>query len=113
MLFTGASAVYFGVVLATNWAVVSETKITTAIPAGLGFGTVDVAVMTPLGTLTRANDKFTLEREPIMSGQRSNLGLARAAGAGRLQRLRIRRAGGVTSCAIPMLGDGVTERRSD
>jgi hypothetical protein len=56
--FTGATAVDFGTLPATNLVVVNDTSITADSPAGTG--TVDVTVVTPLGTsATSSADQFT------------------------------------------------------
>jgi hypothetical protein len=57
--FTGASAVKFGSLLATNWVVISDTVIVATAPAEAA-GTVDVTVTTPSGTsATSAADQYT------------------------------------------------------
>jgi hypothetical protein len=57
--FTGATAVYFGSVLAPSFTVNSATRITATTPAE-PLGTVDVTVVTPSGVTTLSNaDHFT------------------------------------------------------
>ncbi len=56
--FTGATAVNFGTVAATNMTVVSTSTITATSPA-MATSTVDVTVMTPIGTsATSTADEF-------------------------------------------------------
>jgi Ca2+-binding RTX toxin-like protein len=55
---TGATAVRFGAVAATNVSLVGNTMLTATAPAG--SGTVDVTVTTPYGTSATSNaDRFT------------------------------------------------------
>jgi len=65
-VFTGATAVKFGTVGATNVIVVSPTSITATAPAGTG--TVDVTVVTGGGTsATSASDQFTYTAGPSVT----------------------------------------------
>jgi hypothetical protein len=67
--FTGATAVDFGTVPATNVTVVSDTSITATSPAGTGI--VDVTVTTPAGTSpTSQADLFTFTAvaAPVVTG---------------------------------------------
>ena len=67
--FTGATAVDFGTVPATNVTVLSDTSITADSPAGTG--TVDVTVTTPLGTsaISPADQfTYTVAVAPIVMG---------------------------------------------
>ena len=60
---TGASKVLFGTVPARSFTVNSATQITALSPAG--SGTVDVTVMTPVGTTATSNaDRFTYLAAP-------------------------------------------------
>lgn len=72
--FTGATAVKFGAVNATGFAVNSATQITATAPAGAA-GSVDITVTAPGGTsATHANARFTYAGAP------SVLSLAPASG---------------------------------
>jgi hypothetical protein len=65
--FTGATAIDFGTVPATNLTVVNDTTITADSPAGTG--TVDVTVTTPVGTsATSSADQFTYVAAPTVAG---------------------------------------------
>ena len=65
--FTGATAVDFGTIAATNLTVVNDTEITTDSPAGTGV--VDVTVTTPGGTsATSKADQFTYVAAPTVTG---------------------------------------------
>ena len=65
--FTGATAVDFGGIPATNVNVLSSTQITATSPAGTA-GTVDVTVVTPSGTSTLSSaDQFTYFSLPTVS----------------------------------------------
>ena len=56
---TGATAVYFGSILATSFTVNSDGTITAVVPPGTA-GTVDITVVTPGGTsATSSGDQFT------------------------------------------------------
>ena len=58
--FTGATAVSFGTVAATNLTVASDTQLSVTSPAANASGAVDVTVTTPVGTsATSAADQFT------------------------------------------------------
>jgi hypothetical protein len=60
--FTGATEVEFGGVASPRMAVNSATEITATSPAG--SGTVDVIVVTPIGTsATSSADQFTYQGE--------------------------------------------------
>jgi hypothetical protein len=62
--FTGTTAVNFGTIAATSFAVNSATSITAVSPAA-GVGTVHVTVVTPAGTSTASNaDLFTYAVPP-------------------------------------------------
>jgi hypothetical protein len=79
-LFTGATAVKFGVNNAAGFTVVSDTQITATSPAGV-VGVVDVTVTTGGGTSAiGANDKFTYaSAAPISTPVPSLSGLSLAA----------------------------------
>jgi hypothetical protein len=63
---TGATAVRFGSVEATNVTVDSATEITVTAPAGTG--TVDVTVVTPGGTSrATASDRYTYQHPPTLT----------------------------------------------
>jgi hypothetical protein len=63
--FTGASAVNFGSVAATNFWVISDNAIQATAPAG-SVGSVDVTVTTPSGTsATGASDRYTCTAAPL------------------------------------------------
>ena len=65
--FSGASAVYFGLVAATTYTVSSSTSLS-ATTAPQAAGTVDVIVTTPVGTsATSTADHFTYEATPTVS----------------------------------------------
>src|SRR5208337_3860323 len=65
--FTGATAVYFGTVAASRFTIDSDTGITATSPTG-GLGTVDVTVVTGLGTsATSSADRFTYIRQPTVT----------------------------------------------
>ena len=58
--FTGATAINFGSIAATNLSVASDTQLTVTSPASSASGAVDVTVTTPAGTsATSAADQFT------------------------------------------------------
>jgi hypothetical protein len=58
--FTGATAVNFGSIAASNFNVDSDTQITAVSPTAVNSGAVDVTVVTPGGTSTTgATDQFT------------------------------------------------------
>ncbi|QGF23126.1 IPT/TIG domain-containing protein [Raineyella fluvialis] len=59
---TGATAVMFGTVAATNVVVVSDTQLTATSPAMKTAGGIDITVTTPGGTTaTTPTDRFTFE----------------------------------------------------
>jgi hypothetical protein len=63
--FTGASAVNFGGVAATDFTLLSDTALSATAPAGAA-GTVDVTVTTPSGTSpTGSADHFTYAAVPV------------------------------------------------
>ena len=64
--FTGATAVDFGTTPATHFTVNSATQITATTPAG--SGTVDVTVVTPIGTsATSSADQVTYDGKPTIT----------------------------------------------
>jgi fibronectin type 3 domain-containing protein len=71
---SGATGVYFGGVAATSFAVNSDSAITVVVPAHAA-GTVDVTVVTALGTsaLTTA-DHYTFVSRPVMASVSPNSG---------------------------------------
>jgi hypothetical protein len=67
--FTGATAVDFGTTPGTGLLVNSATSISITSPSGAAGTTVDVTVVGPGGTsATNANDKFTWEDAPTVTG---------------------------------------------
>lgn len=73
--FTGATAVHFGVALATGVVVVSDTSITAISPSGTG--TVDVTVTTPGGTTAVSEaDQFTYVLVGVVTGPPGSLVVA-------------------------------------
>jgi hypothetical protein len=61
--FTGATAVDFGTASALSEMVISDTQITATTPAG--NGTVDITVVTPLGTSSISPaDQFSYQGAP-------------------------------------------------
>ena len=73
--FTGATAVDFGTVPATNVTVVNDTTITADSPAGTG--TVDVTVTTPVGTsATSTADQFNYVTAPTVTALSPTIGPA-------------------------------------
>jgi hypothetical protein len=74
--FTGATAVYFGGIPATNLSVKSDTQITCTSPAVTTAGTVHVTVTTPSGTsATTTADQFTYYGPPTLTAISPNAGL--------------------------------------
>jgi len=62
--FTGATAVYFGIVAAASFTVNSDTSVTAIAPAQLA-GTVDVSVVTPVGSSAATSaDQFVYPAAP-------------------------------------------------
>jgi hypothetical protein len=60
--FSGATAVYFGSMLATITGTTTSTSITATAPATTTAGVVDVTVLTPMGTsATSTSDRFTYQ----------------------------------------------------